>query len=435
MRWLLTLLLLVAVALDARAGLILEGATDSLEVVTSAAGSIDFQASWSNVTAIALTTPGTTKGNISTATTTPMIGAPAAANFRHVRGLWLRNASATVANTVTIQMDVSATDRTVFSTTLAQAESLVLDETGNVTVFNSSGQAKVHSPETGIAGRQLAYNKNGTAKDATSYAIWQGKDGGFPGAWAIQDPGNLTGFATDCGIASQTTSPLGAAQMGSHFFQDAGTGSMYVAAANVASSVAELVQVIDIIGYVNCDLNNGAAGANCLTTVGAQTLTFTLVGRDLNGATNGRGVGVALLAGAALGNAAAISNTTITYTDQDGNSPNTATLQATVGWQMPATPVVGTFVPMTLAAGDNGVRSIQTLTNGTSYVSGNLLIVLYRVLSTLTNPVANVGATSFNPPNFELPGVRVYDGSCISTTAMGPAGASAHWGSYSVIER
>ena len=46
----------------------------------------------------------------------------------------------------------------------------------------------------------------------------------------------------------------------------------------------------------------------------------------------------------------------------------------------PITGVAGTFVPFELQAGDTGVRSIQGITLGTSYVSGVIHIVVYRVL-------------------------------------------------------
>jgi hypothetical protein len=310
-----------------------------------------------------------------------------------------------------------------------------LDETGKTSVFDSSGQQKVQSPGQGIAGRPFVYNKVATAKDAALYPVMNWKDGGIPGSWAIQDPGNLTGYTTDCGVASSTSSPLGAAQMGAHFFSDAGSGQLYLSAANIASNQAEAITIIDVLGYVNCDSNNGAAASNCLTNLGAQTISLSTPARDVNGSTNGHGVGIALVAGTALGNGSAITNTTVGYTDQDGNA-STATLQAVAGFQMPASPVVGTFIPMTLGTGDNGVRAVDTLTNGTSYVSGNLLVVLYRVLATLSNLSVMAGAANFGAAFFEAPGIRVFDGTCISTFENANATtAGTLWGSYTILER
>lgn len=64
----------------------LEGNTDALEVVTAGASvAVSAHCAWSNVTATALTTPGTSSSNIVTATTTTFIAAPSAANWRYIR--------------------------------------------------------------------------------------------------------------------------------------------------------------------------------------------------------------------------------------------------------------------------------------------------------------------------------------------------------------
>jgi hypothetical protein len=61
-----------------------------------------------------------------------------------------------------------------------------------------------------------------------------------------------------------------------------------------------------------------------------------------------------------------------------------------------------------LAAGDTGVRSIQTLTLGTSYGGGTIHLVQYR-------PVAYVPLTAANIGNSMQPGTlkRVWDSSCL----------------------
>ena len=77
---------------------------------------------------------------------------------------------------------------------------------------------------------------------------------------------------------------------------------------------------------------------------------------------------------------------TLSYTNQAGTSGRTATIAS-----FPATAVAGTFVPFQLAAGDTGVRSIQSITLGTSYGGGAIHLVAYRILARLELPIANTG--------------------------------------------
>jgi hypothetical protein len=126
-----------------------------------------------------------------------------------------------------------------------------------------------------------------------------------------------------------------------------------------------------------------------------------------------------------------ITNTTISYTDQDGNAGATGTFAAAVGWQAPATPLIGTWMPFQLAAGDSGIRSVQSITLGTSYVSGTLSLILYRPLVTLPNPVAAVGS----PMTFPAPGLRVWNDTCVWGLSVGSVTAATLAGSYTIVER
>jgi hypothetical protein len=101
--------------------------------------------------------------------------------------------------------------------------------------------------------------------------------------------------------------------------------------------------------------------------------------------TNGGSILVGIEVSTVTGNGSPVTNTTLTYTDQSGNSGATGTMAS-----FPATGVAGTFVPFALASGDTGIRSVQTLTLGTSYVSGTIHLVAYRVLARVGIPIANV---------------------------------------------
>lgn len=124
-----------------------------------------------------------------------------------------------------------------------------------------------------------------------------------------------------------------------------------------------------------------------MTTTTAETVnSATWPARDYSLSTAGVDVMVGLEVSSATGNGGAITNTTLSYTDSDGNSGNTATLTS-----FPATAVAGHFSIFNLAAGDKGVQSIQSLTKGTSYVSGTMHLVAFRVLAVIGTPLASTG--------------------------------------------
>jgi len=124
-----------------------------------------------------------------------------------------------------------------------------------------------------------------------------------------------------------------------------------------------------------------------VTTTGAQAITQpTLPSRDETAATVGGGVFLALEVSATTGNAGAITNTTVSYTNSAGTAGRTATLSS-----FPITGVTGTWVPFSLQAGDLGVRSVQSITLGTSYVSGAVHLMAWRLVASIPTPNSNVG--------------------------------------------
>lgn len=126
-----------------------------------------------------------------------------------------------------------------------------------------------------------------------------------------------------------------------------------------------------------------------VTTTTAQTVTSAAFpARDRNGATSGEGVFVGIEVSAATTNAGAVTTITLSYTNSAGTSGRTATMTS-----FPATAVAGTFVPFQLQAGDLGVQSIQSITLGTSLVTGNVHLVAYRELARASVAVPNVGVT------------------------------------------
>ncbi len=133
------------------------------------------------------------------------------------------------------------------------------------------------------------------------------------------------------------------------------------------------------------------------TTTGQSVTSPTWPARDVSASTTGVGVGLAMEVSSATGNGSPITNTTVTYTNTAGTGSRTATIAS-----FPATAVAGTWVPFSLAAGDLGVKSVQTVTLGTSYVSGAIHVVAYRLIAEIPLTAANIAVdrnfTSLNMP-------------------------------------
>jgi hypothetical protein len=166
-----------------------------------------------------------------------------------------------------------------------------------------------------------------------------------------------------------------------------------------------------------------------VTTTGAQAITSpTWPARDASATTLGERVMLALECSAATGNGGAITNTTVSYTNSAGTSGRTATLTS-----FPATAAVGTWVQLNLAAGDTGVRSVQSITLGTSYVSGAIHLVAFRLVARMPMPTANTG-TDRGPFDLALP--SVWDSSVLGAlvlpqaTAVGALTGSVAYAQY-----
>lgn len=370
--------------------MILASTSESLEFVTSAAGSIDWNVSWVQTADPPTTiTPGAAQGNVTTATTTTAISAPGAAStFRKVLFASWRNASPTAANTVTVQKDVSGTNLTIHSVTLQPGEALFYSANSGFWVADQAGRTKTHNgSDAGYTGRSLPFYKLGAgATEAAGIRYLQTRDTGSPGAWAIGTPG-VNGRTTD----GTTTTDAGCLP-----YANAGSGENYLTNYVMAASSTGMGMLIDVV-WVNTGL--------VVTTLGAQAITSgTFPARDANGSSNGEGYDVAILVTTATTNAGAITNTTLEYTDSDGNTVQTATMSS-----FPATCTAGSFVPFQLATGARGVQSIEGFTGGTSRVTGAISLIVYRVLAMV--PLAS----AWIPGRMDIPapGIRLYDGTCM----------------------
>lgn len=116
-----------------------------------------------------------------------------------------------------------------------------------------------------------------------------------------------------------------------------------------------------------------------VTLTSEQTFTGAaqIPARDMNGTNAGNGVYAAVEVSTATGTGT--PTLTLKYTDQDGNPGATATnLFSTAN-----TSSIGSFYPIGLAAGDTGIQKAQSLTLSSTWTSGTIHVVLYRVIARL----------------------------------------------------
>lgn len=111
--------------------IILNSTSDLLKVVTaSGSTAIDVHVSWQDYTTTSFSPSRTNTAQITTATTTTILASPAASTQRAVKFISLRNASATVANLVTVEHTDGTTVVTFHAITLYPGDALHYNDTG-----------------------------------------------------------------------------------------------------------------------------------------------------------------------------------------------------------------------------------------------------------------------------------------------------------------
>jgi hypothetical protein len=348
----------------------LSNTTHILELTNTVAGSLHYQVGYTDVTSTTVSNPNDSVGIISTATTTTILGAPSASTTRKVQYLNVYNNG--VTNVVTLKKGISGVENFLIKVTLQNGETLrIIND--KVETLDASGRVKLQNQgDTEIAGDSRVIFKVGTASEAAGQYYCFAKDSGAPGAWSPGTPG----------INGRNTSGSTIADSGCVFAGNPTTGQNYIRNIAMAASQPGMFILADVL-WVNTGL--------VVTTTTAQAITQpTLPARDNLGTSNGFGVGAGILVTTATTNASAIGNITIIYTNSNGVTGRIGTMAS-----FPATAVVGTFVPFQLGSGDVGVRSIQSITIGTSLVTGAISLVCFNFLATSPITLANVGSTGF----------------------------------------
>lgn len=363
--------------------MILKTTSEVLRVITSSTATLDIQANHADHTTTTFS-PTSTNTKITTATTTTIISAPAASTQRQIRNIMIHNTSTTTSNSITIEVFDGTNSFKIFNTSIGIDEHVHFNGT-DWRKYNASG-ILIEQSKDDITGDSRSIFKVGTAPEAAGNFYCFSKDSGFPGAWSPGTPG----------VAGRTCDGTTAGDAGSLSVGNPASGSWYIRDFCVASTQPTKVSILDFL-WVNTGL--------VVTTTTAQTVnSLTWPARDNTGTTNGAGIQVGILVTTATTNAAAVTNTTMSYTNSDGVSGRTATISS-----FPATAVIGTFVKFQLQAGDKGVRSIQSITLGTSYTAGAISLVAFNQLASSPAILANAGSLSY-AKTLDIP---IFNGHCL----------------------
>lgn len=181
--------------------ILLDATTESLEITTTAAVSIDYHIAYADHTSTTFT-PGSTEGNIASATTTAVLTAPAASTQRQVKLISVRNRHASSSQTVTVIKDVSATEYhlTPAVTLLAGEHLLYVDGVG-WTHYTADGLVKLSTSVT--VATDAIWDAKGDLAAGTAANTAAALTVGANDTILMADSGQATGLKW---VASQTPS-------------------------------------------------------------------------------------------------------------------------------------------------------------------------------------------------------------------------------------
>lgn len=161
-------------------------------------------------------------------------------------------------------------------------------------------------------------------------------------------------------------------------FTNPGAGNSYLARLTASGSVAGMLYLCDRLWH--------NSGINVTLNTSQTVNSVAWPARDRNGATSGDNILIGAEVSTVMG--AGTPTWTMGYTNQAGTAGRSIVTAAQA-----ATMAVGSFIPIQLAAGDTGVRSVQTWQQSATMTSGVYHLVGYRILACIPLPVPYVGVT------------------------------------------
>jgi hypothetical protein len=168
---------------------------------------------------------------------------------------------------------------------------------------------------------------------------------------------------------------------GSLPFTDPNMGNAYLARLDMNHGAPSITESM----WILCDRLWHNGGYTITSSSAQNSTTPTWPARDEDGSTNGKGVQLALEISSTVG--AATPTVTVSYTNSAGTSGRSAT--NIIGTNSAA--ATHSVYLLSLQAGDLGVRSVQSLTLSTSWISGVINLVAFRSLAIIGNRGFNLG--------------------------------------------
>jgi hypothetical protein len=143
--------------------LLLTGVSDIIRVVTGSSAAVHVHASWVDNNAGTVTPGRTNTASIATATTTTVVGSPAASTQRNVKHLNIANTHASVSTLVTVQhFDGTVSDDLIVVTLLA-GEQLVFTAEGDWKHYAVNGSPYNQATKLDVCVRVTADSTHATA--------------------------------------------------------------------------------------------------------------------------------------------------------------------------------------------------------------------------------------------------------------------------------
>jgi hypothetical protein len=267
--------------------LLLTSTADLLQVVTSAAVTVDVHASWMDYNGTVVT-PGRTNTAISTAATTTVVASPAASVQRNVKTLTLRNRGGSSVD-VTVRHTDGTTVAELWKATLAAGQQLVYIEGVGILVLDSNGAAQVSGPSQ--TGRLLRAPQ--VLISGTSYTAPAGCSGIIVELWAAVGGGGGASFVSPNmgfgggGAAGSYSRKYFTVVAGTAYTYAIGTGG--TAGANTGGTGGTGGDTTFAVGATTVTAKGGLGGVG---QAGAATLAVVPGGAGVvgtNGDFNGRG--------------------------------------------------------------------------------------------------------------------------------------------------
>lgn len=244
--------------------LLLTSTTDIVRVTTGAAAAVDAHASVMDNVSGSVTPVRINTANIATATTTTVVGSPAASTQRNVKLLALFNTHASVSTSVLIEhVDSASVAESLWSGTLLAGESVIMDELGVFTKYSPAGLVETLGLPLTTKGDILVYDTaaNRLPIGADMQVLTAAASSASGMKWAVPYASNRSTATVAAAYAADTY------LAGSSIAMPAGgpvVGTKYRCVFDMVKTAAGVATLIVTLRY-------GTAG----TTADAAIVTFT----------------------------------------------------------------------------------------------------------------------------------------------------------------